>query len=218
MASDTCSSDSSGPCQRRVIPIGRSRGREHRARRLPLEHSQHRPFEWRRRPISHGRRNGSPLARDGCADLSSQQHQDLTWAAYTDIPLRKYFAGRVVFIGDAAHSISPRLGQGANLGLVDALVLSRCVTMHSDLGDALRRYNVERARHVRFYHSASKWLSLLFQSDSVVAPAIRDLAFLPMSRIPHFRRQMLESLSGVKTGLFSSIELSTLHEAYGLPE
>lgn len=203
-----------------VIPIGRKPGAgsiEHAGFHWSIRNADQ--AEWRRRPISRWKEEVIRLWPETAALISQvTSHEDLTWAVYTDIVLGKYFSGRLAFIGDAAHSISPRLGQGANLGLVDALILSRCVTMQSNLRDALRRYNVERARHVRFYHSASKWLSLLFQSDSVVAPALRDLAFLPMSRIPHLRRQMLESLSGVKTGLFTTLELNALHEAYGLFE
>jgi len=35
----------------------------------------------------------------------------------------RYFAGNIVLVGDAAHSIHPMAGQGANLGFKDALAL-----------------------------------------------------------------------------------------------
>jgi 2-polyprenyl-6-methoxyphenol hydroxylase-like FAD-dependent oxidoreductase len=166
---------------------------------------------WRGRPIGEWRDEVIGLWPE-ISPLIEQirTHDDLTWAVYSDIRLRNYYSGRIAFIGDAAHSISPRLGQGANLGLVDALILSRCVARHASIENALADYDRQRQRHVRFYHSASKWLSVLFQSDSIVAPALRDLAFYPVSRIPHFRRQMLDSLSGLKTGLFTTLELDSL--------
>jgi 2-polyprenyl-6-methoxyphenol hydroxylase-like FAD-dependent oxidoreductase len=200
-----------------IIPIGRKPGTgdiQHVGLHWSIRNSNY--AEWRRRPIEQWKEEVVRLWPD-VASLIAQirSHGDLSWAVYSDIALKRYFAGKVAFIGDAAHSISPRLGQGANLGLVDALILSRCVAAHTDISEALRSYDRERRKHVRFYHSASKWLSLLFQSDSVIAPALRDFGFLPLSRIPHMRRQMLESLGGVKTGLFSAMELRTLHEDYG---
>lgn len=39
-------------------------------------------------------------------------------------PPRTLFAGRVVFLGDAAHPVQPHFGQGANLALEDAVTLA----------------------------------------------------------------------------------------------
>lgn len=55
--------------------------------------------------------------------------------------------GNVVLIGDAAHAMSPNLGQGANCALVDALALACHVAATpatGDLGDVLRRFERER--------------------------------------------------------------------------
>jgi 2-polyprenyl-6-methoxyphenol hydroxylase-like FAD-dependent oxidoreductase len=144
-----------------------------------------------------------------------KSHNDLTKVSYADIALKRFFAGNMVFIGDAAHSISPRLGQGANLGLVDALILSKCILKYSSIEMALSQYDLERKSHVNFYHAASKWLALLFQSDSFIAPLLRDAGFSYICKIPYMQRQMLQSLGGFKTGLFSALDLAALHEGYG---
>ena len=44
----------------------------------------------------------------------------------TSSNLENYFSGgRVVFLGDSAHTVHPMLGQGLNLGIQDARVLGR---------------------------------------------------------------------------------------------
>jgi 2-polyprenyl-6-methoxyphenol hydroxylase-like FAD-dependent oxidoreductase len=49
------------------------------------------------------------------------------WTTY-DVPtVRRWSAGRVVLIGDAAHATSPAAGQGSSLAVEDAVVLARCL-------------------------------------------------------------------------------------------
>ena len=47
--------------------------------------------------------------------------------------------GRVTLLGDAAHPMTPNLGQGACQAIEDAVVLARCLAERCDAG-ALRRY------------------------------------------------------------------------------
>jgi 2-polyprenyl-6-methoxyphenol hydroxylase-like FAD-dependent oxidoreductase len=42
-------------------------------------------------------------------------------------PLRHWGSGRVTLLGDAAHPLTPNLGQGACQALEDALVLAGCL-------------------------------------------------------------------------------------------
>lgn len=195
-----------------VIPIGKRPGggsRQHVGLHWSIRNVDH--PAWRSAPIEAWKAEVVRLwpATQSLVD-QIDSHDDLTWAVYGDVALERFHRDRIVFIGDACHSISPRLGQGANLGLVDALVLARCLVEANDLASAFGRYDRARRAHVRFYHAASRYLTFLFQSDSVVAPALRDLAFRPISRLPFMERQMLESLGGGKTGLFSRLDLQTL--------
>jgi 2-polyprenyl-6-methoxyphenol hydroxylase-like FAD-dependent oxidoreductase len=195
-----------------LIPVGRKPGdgrRQHigfhwSIRNSDVEHWRRTPLaDWKRQVISMW-----PETRFLAEQIA--RHDDLTWASYSDVALNRLYAGRIVFIGDAAHSISPRLGQGANMGLVDALTLTNALATSPTIGAALHAYDSKRKRQVRYYHSASRWLSTLFQSDSVVAPLLRDFAFAHLCRIPYMRRQMLDSLAGVKTGLFGRLDVTQL--------
>jgi salicylate hydroxylase len=145
-----------------------------------------------------------------------QSPDDLTFATYADIWLRRPDAERLVFIGDAARSASPQLGQGANLALIDALQLARTLDSAPSIPAALSRFARERRAHTRFYGLASRWLTPFFQSDSRLAAGVRDLAFTPMARVPYLRREMVRTLAGLKTGLFSQLDPGDWHPRYAL--
>jgi 2-polyprenyl-6-methoxyphenol hydroxylase-like FAD-dependent oxidoreductase len=195
-----------------VIPIGRKPG-DSRTQHIGFHWSIRNSAveEWRRTPLANWKRaviSLWPEARFMAEQIT--RHDDLTWASYSDVALSRLYTGRIVFIGDAAHSISPRLGQGANMGLVDALTLANALAQSPTAPAGLRAYDRKRQGQVRFYHSASRWLSTLFQSDSVVAPLLRDFGFAHLCRVPYLRRQMLDSLAGLKTGLFGRLDATQL--------
>lgn len=138
--------------------------------------------------------------------LIAQVHsrEQLVFAEYHDVLMPRVHAGRIAFLGDAAHAMSPQLGQGANLALVDALCLADAVASHRSLDAALDAYADQRRAIVRFYARASRWLTPWFQSNLTALAWPRDLLGRSMGRVPWVRGQMLSSLAGVKDGLFSA--------------
>src|SRR5271156_4949221 len=57
----------------------------------------------------------------------------------------------VTLIGDAAHVMPPYAGEGVNMAMLDALVLSRLLLSHDTSSDAIAAYEVEmfaRMRHI----------------------------------------------------------------------
>jgi 2-polyprenyl-6-methoxyphenol hydroxylase-like FAD-dependent oxidoreductase len=139
---------------------------------------------------------------------------DLNFATYGDVCLKKCYSHRVLFMGDAAHASSPQLGQGANMGLVDAFTFNACLTEHGNLDAAMKAFSAKRKNHIRFYQMASHWLTPFFQSDSQWMPFIRDTTFSSMCKLPFIKTEMVRSLAGVKTGLFSTMNPGDIHPDY----
>ena len=59
-----------------------------------------------------------------------------------------------MWLGDAAHAMSPQLGQGANLALWDAMVLADALSAHGSR--ALPAYTRARRPHLGFYQPWSR--------------------------------------------------------------
>jgi 2-polyprenyl-6-methoxyphenol hydroxylase-like FAD-dependent oxidoreductase len=131
-------------------------------------------------------------------------------ARYAHFAASTPFRGPFTLLGDAAHATSPQLGQGANNALLDALALTDALARFAEVDAALAAYARFRRGHVRFYQLASALLTPFFQSDSQLLPFLRDIAFDRLKRIPYFKREMLRTLAGVKTGLFSNADPAAL--------
>lgn len=128
----------------------------------------------------------------------------LAVARYRDSVLRRWHRGRAVLAGDGAHAMSPQLGQGANMALVDALVLRDALRGSDDVPAALTRLVAARRDHIRAYHLWSRWLTPLFQSDRDAVAWLRDRVFHPLSRVPGSRGQALRILTGTRCGWFGT--------------
>ena len=124
----------------------------------------------------------------------------LARAAYRDAIPRRWWRGRAVLLGDAAHAMSPQLGQGVNMALVDAVALAAQLRDAPTTAAALHAYERERRAHLAAYHRYSRWLTPLFQSGRDGIARLRDLAFLPAGRMPLARGHMLRVLSGTQHG------------------
>lgn len=124
----------------------------------------------------------------------------LARATYRDAVLERWHRGRVVLAGDAAHAMSPQLGQGVNMALMDAWALRVALADTGSLPAALQRYERERRAHTSIYQFWSRWLTPVFQSGHDGIAALRDAFMLPLGRAPGGRGTMLRVLSGTQHG------------------
>ncbi len=130
-----------------------------------------------------------------------ERPDQVLFAAYHDVVMRRWHGEGIVHVGDAAHAMSPQLGQGANLALTDATVLGDCLEETASPAAALAEYTRRRRQHLGFYQFASRWLTPLFQSNLGVLGWARD-AFMPLAaRLPPVRRLMVRTMTGTVTGL-----------------
>lgn len=133
-----------------------------------------------------------------CATFTSQIRgfEQLVLARYGHHTLRHPYAQRLAVIGDAAHSASPQLGQGANMALLDAAALAHALAGASSLDAALESYAAARRRHVRFFQALSALFTPFYQSDSVVLPFLRDRLVATLARVPPAPRLLSAMVSG----------------------
>jgi salicylate hydroxylase len=66
------------------------------------------------------------------------------WGLCDREPLQRWTAGRVSMLGDAAHPMSPFLGQGAVMAIEDGMILGRCFVEAASIGEALKLYEGAR--------------------------------------------------------------------------
>ena len=105
----------------------------------------------------------------------------LTFARYAHRTLTTPVEAGLAHIGDAWHSTSPQLGQGANMALLDAYALAKGLRETTDLPAALARYAALRQGHVRLYQTMSRLFTPVYQSDGRVLPFVRDRLVGPVS-------------------------------------
>ncbi|KAB7765968.1 FAD-dependent oxidoreductase [Xanthomonas maliensis] len=163
---------------------------------------------WEQRGMAAWRAEIAQMWPDALARMDGVQlHTMLARASYRDAVLARWHRGRVVLAGDAAHAMSPQLGQGVNMALLDALALRDALRAAADLDTALHHYQRERQAHVAIYHRWSRWLTPLFQSERDLWARGRDLLLRPMGRVPGGRGHMLRVLSGTQHGWFGALAL-----------
>lgn len=93
-----------------------------------------------------------------------------------DLPsLPSFVRGTTVLLGDAAHAVTPSLGQGGCQALEDAVVLADCLAGAADVPAGLVRYDALRRPRTQAIVSRSARLNTIGQIGWPPAAIARDL-------------------------------------------
>ena len=139
-----------------------------------------------------------------------EEKQQWLSAHYRDVVMSKFGEGRIGIIGDAAHAMSPQLGQGANMALLDAWALGQAVqaarnNQQIDYSKLWQTYHQHRQSSTTFYQFLSRLLTPFYQSDLWWTGGVRDVSCPWMYGVPYLRKEMALTVSGLKSGMFSQM-------------
>jgi len=109
-------------------------------------------------------------------------------------PLARWGAGPITLLGDAAHAMTPNLGQGGCQAIEDAVQLGVCWRAERGVAAALRAYEAARRPRTAWLQRLSRQAGWVGQWSHPLAVAARDLA---ISAVPApSRLQLLAPILG----------------------
>jgi 2-polyprenyl-6-methoxyphenol hydroxylase-like FAD-dependent oxidoreductase len=79
------------------------------------------------------------------------------------VPLKRWGVGRVTLLGDAAHPITPNVGQGACMAIEDAACLAKCLLGTSDVASAFRSYEAMRGPRTAYVARQARRIGVIGQ-------------------------------------------------------
>ncbi|MCY3803935.1 MAG: UbiH/UbiF/VisC/COQ6 family ubiquinone biosynthesis hydroxylase [Gammaproteobacteria bacterium] len=107
---------------------------------------------------------------------------------------------RIALVGDAAHTLHPLAGQGANLGLTDVAVLADVLeNTERDMGSlrVLRKYERARAGEIQVMQFAMDAFVAVFGSSSKPVVTARSIALDMAAQTPSMKRFFMEHAMGL---------------------
>lgn len=108
--------------------------------------------------------------------LATTPDKDIHVAPITDLELLdKWYDQNVCLIGDAAHAMTPNMGQGAGQAIEDAFALARFLAIeHENVTDAFEKYQDYRYKKVKSIVKNSWSIGKLSQIRSGVLRGLRN--------------------------------------------
>jgi salicylate hydroxylase len=104
-------------------------------------------------------------------------------------PVKSWTLGRAVLVGDAAHPMSPFMGQGANTALEDAVKLGDCLRTATTIESALKAYEASRMSRAYTIVKQSRSIGEIGQSTNVFKRKLMDVTMSVMMRFVSMDKQ-----------------------------
>ncbi len=114
-----------------------------------------------------------------------------------------YVLPRIALVGDAAHTIHPLAGQGANLGFLDVHVLSEVIleaaSKRRDFGhySTLRKYERQRKVHNQLMLNVMEGFKTAFSSPSLPLTWLRNAGLGFANEVPPLKKMLMYYAMGV---------------------
>jgi 2-octaprenyl-6-methoxyphenol hydroxylase len=108
--------------------------------------------------------------------------------------------GRVLFLGNAAHTLHPNAAQGLNLAVRDIAALAELVQAAADPGgaDLIREYLAMRKADQDFVISFTHELAGLFYTEHCGRALARRAGMLLIERLPPLKRALVRRAAGLR--------------------
>jgi 2-polyprenyl-6-methoxyphenol hydroxylase-like FAD-dependent oxidoreductase len=112
------------------------------------------------------------------------------------IKLKRWSAGRVAIVGDAAHALPPNIGQGGGCAMMNALSLAVYLDRDTDVETALRTWEAQE----RPMTERTQRMSYILGLPTTWPPALRAAALGIAGRSRWFTRQRMRTALHKPTG------------------
>ena len=132
--------------------------------------------------------------------IANTSDEQLLWNDILDFkPIEHYAFGNIVLAGDAAHAMTPNMGQGAGMAIEDAAVLVNCLTRHRTINEAFHHFEQRRKKRVSSIVNGAFRLGQVAQLRNSWLGALRNglLRILP----ERISQQQMDSLYRVNLEL-----------------
>ena len=93
---------------------------------------------------------------DGHSLISSSRGEPARWQTFAHVRNQRWYHGRTVLAGDAAHTTHFTLGSGTWLAMADAVVLAYSLSQYPDVDGALREYDQHRRAELQPIQAAAR--------------------------------------------------------------